>query len=170
MIYYYFGSKEQLYLQVLEKLYSDIRTTEAQLNLSALEPITAIRRLVEFTFDHHERNRDFVRIVSIENIHYGEHVKNSTKIRSLSNSILQTLGDILHRGEQQQLFRAGLEPLDVHLLISSFCFYRTSNQCTFGQIFNLDLQDEKLKERHRNMISEAVLAYLQYGTPAPIVP
>jgi AcrR family transcriptional regulator len=28
MIYYYFGSKEQLYVEVLEKLYGDIRSTE----------------------------------------------------------------------------------------------------------------------------------------------
>ncbi|MEE4463162.1 TetR/AcrR family transcriptional regulator, partial [Azotobacter chroococcum] len=33
MIYYYFGSKEQLYLAVLEKLYGDIRATEATLRL-----------------------------------------------------------------------------------------------------------------------------------------
>ncbi|TWH75896.1 TetR family transcriptional regulator [Azomonas agilis] len=161
MIYYYFGSKEQLYLRVLEKLYGDIRQTEAQLNLAALDPIQAICRVVEFTFDHHEQHQDFVRIVSIENIHYGAYVKNSTTIRSLSNSILSALEDILRRGAEQKLFKSGVNPLDVHLLISSFCFYRTSNQYTFGQIFDLDLQDAEVKQRHRKMIIEAVLGYLK---------
>lgn len=160
MIYYYFGSKEQLYLRVLEKLYGDIRQTEAQLNLAALDPVQAVCRLVEFTFDHHERHQDFVRIVTIENIHYGAHVKDSTTIRSLSNGILLALEDILRRGAEQKLFRDGINTLDVHLLISSFCFYRTSNRYTFGQIFDLNLQDAEVRLRHRKMITEAVLGYL----------
>jgi hypothetical protein len=52
-------------------------------------------------------------------------------------------------------------PLDVHLLISSFCFYRVSNRHTFGEIFQIDLPDEAVKQRHREMICESVLRYLQ---------
>ncbi len=98
MIYYYFGSKEQLYVEVLEKLYGEIRSTESRLNLTALEPREAIRRMVEFTFDHHDRNVDFVRIVSIENIHKGEYVKRSGAIHSLNVTIVTALSEILERG------------------------------------------------------------------------
>lgn len=56
MIYYYFGSKEQLYVEVLEKLYGDIRSTESRLHLAELEPREAIRRLVEFTFDQDRKS------------------------------------------------------------------------------------------------------------------
>ncbi|WP_191486276.1 TetR/AcrR family transcriptional regulator [Pseudomonas sp. FEN] len=161
MIYYYFGSKERLYVEVLEKLYGEIRSTESRLNLTELEPREAIRRMVEFTFDHHDRNVDFVRIVSIENIHKGEYVKQSQVIRSLNVSILSALGEILQRGARQGLFRSGLDPLDVHLLVSSFCFYRVSNRHTIGELFQIDLPDEQVKARHRQMICESVLRYLQ---------
>ncbi len=161
MIYYYFGSKEQLYVEVLEKLYGDIRSTEGKLHLAELEPREAIRRLVEFTFDHHDRNVDFVRIVSIENIHHGEYVKQSKAIRSMSTTILDALGEILRRGEAEGLFRPGLNALDLHLLISSFCFYRVSNRNTFGEIFQIDLVDEQVKVRHKEMICESVLRFLQ---------
>ncbi|MGY2172765.1 TetR/AcrR family transcriptional regulator [Pseudomonas gingeri] len=161
MIYYYFGSKEQLYVEVLEKLYGEIRSTESRLHLTELEPREAIRRMVEFTFDHHDRNVDFVRIVSIENIHKGEYVKQSRAIRSMNVTILGALGEILQRGAQQGLFRSGLDPLDVHLLVSSFCFYRVSNRHTIGEIFQIDLPDEQIKARHREMICESVLRYLQ---------
>ncbi|MDH4583426.1 TetR/AcrR family transcriptional regulator [Pseudomonas sp. BN415] len=161
MIYYYFGSKEQLYVEVLEKLYGDIRHTEGKLHLAELEPREAIRRLVEFTFDHHDRNVDFVRIVSIENIHYGEYVKQSNAIRSMSTTILDAMGEIIERGQAEGLFRAGVNALDLHLLISSFCFYRVSNRNTFGQIFQIDLTDDEVKARHKAMICESVLRYLQ---------
>ncbi|CDF95397.1 MULTISPECIES: TetR family transcriptional regulator [unclassified Pseudomonas] len=161
MIYYYFNSKEQLYIEVLEKLYGDIRSTESRLHLAELAPVDAIRRLVEFTFDHHDRNVDFVRIVSIENIHNAEYVKQSSVIKAMNSSILDALDLILRRGAEEGVFRTGLEPQDVHLLISSFCFHRVSNRHTFGEIFQIDLSDEAIKQRHRQMICESVLRYLQ---------
>ncbi|MAG66700.1 MAG: TetR family transcriptional regulator [Pseudomonas sp.] len=161
MIYYYFGNKEQLYLKVLETLYGEIRNTESALHLTELEPREAIRRLVEFTFDHHDRNPGFVRIVSIENIHNGEHVKGSQAIRSQSNTVLVLLDDILRRGEAEGVFRSGQQALDVHLLINSFCFYRNSNRHTFSEIFQIDLHDDEVKARHKGMICDSVLRYLQ---------
>ncbi|MBB2493518.1 TetR/AcrR family transcriptional regulator [Aquipseudomonas ullengensis] len=162
MIYYYFGSKEQLYVEVLEKLYGDIRRTEGHLHLAELEPREAIRRLVEFTFDHHDRNVDFVRIVCIENIHYGENVKQSSTIRAMSQNVLQLLDETLRRGEAGGVFRPGLQAVDVHLLMSSFSFYRVSNRHTFSHIFQVDLaEDAALKARHKQVICEAVLGYLQ---------
>lgn len=161
MIYYYFTSKEQLYVEVLEKLYGDIRSTESNLHLAELEPCKGIRRLIEFTFDHHDRNVDFVRIVCNENMHHGEYVKQSAAIRSMNNTVLMALNEILARGASEGLFRQGLDALDVHLLISSFCFYRVSNRHTFGEIFQIDFEDRAVKARHKEMICESVLRYLQ---------
>lgn len=161
MIYYYFTSKEQLYIEVLEKLYGEIRTTENHLHLEELAPEQAIRRLVEFTFDHHDLNADFVRMVSVENIHKGEFIKRSAGIKALNDTIVQVLEDILRRGVEQQVFRPGLNPLDVHVLVSSFCFYRVSNRYTVGEIFQLDLSDVQVKQRHRQMICDSVVRYLK---------
>ncbi|MBV6290491.1 TetR/AcrR family transcriptional regulator [Pseudomonas aegrilactucae] len=161
MIYYYFNSKEQLYVEVLEKLYGDIRSTESSLHLAELEPRQGIRRLIEFTFDHHDRNVDFVRIVCNENMHHGEYVKQSSAIRSMNKTVLTALDEILQRGAAGGVFRQGLTAMDVHLLISSFCFYRVSNRHTFGEIFQVDFEDAALKARHREMICESVLRYLQ---------
>ena len=161
MIYYYFTSKEQLYVEVLEKLYGEIRSIESCLNLDQLEPVEAIRRLVEFTFDHHDQNVDFVRIVSIENIHNAEYVKRTETIKAMNSKIVQALENILQRGVEQRVFRAGLNPLDVHLLVSSFCFYRVSNRYTLGEIFQVDFSDLQVKQRQRDMMCDAVLRYLQ---------
>ncbi|KTC15823.1 TetR/AcrR family transcriptional regulator [Pseudomonas viridiflava] len=161
MIYYYFGSKEQLYVEVLEKLYGDIRNTESELNLGELEPVEAIHRVVEFTFDHHDNNVDFVRIVCIENIHNGENVKQSDTIQAKSQNIIRALEGILRRGEESGEFRAGVHPIDLHLMISSFCFYRISNRHTFSEIFQIELWSDEVKQRHKAMICDAVLRYLK---------
>lgn len=85
MIYYYFGGKEQLFTAVLERAYAVIREAEQGLDVEHLDPVAAIRRLAEVTFDHHEQHPDFIRLVSIENIHEAVHIAASEKLGKISS-------------------------------------------------------------------------------------
>src|SRR5918998_1699191 len=84
MIYYYFGGKEQLYLAVLENAYRGIREAEQRLQVDHSDPVHAVRALAELTFDHHIDHQDFIRLVSIENIHRGEFIGRIESLRSLA--------------------------------------------------------------------------------------
>src|SRR5690606_27956118 len=75
MIYYYFGGKEQLYLAVLEEAYRVIRNEEAELDVSGLSPLEAVRKVAELTFDHHVNHEPFIRLVSIENTRRGKFIQ-----------------------------------------------------------------------------------------------
>ena len=101
MIYYYFGNKEQLYVEVLEHAYAGIRAIEQQLDVEHLDPVDAMRQLAELTFDHHESHPDFIRLVSIENIHRAEHIARSTVLSGLANPALDVLTRILDRGPRR---------------------------------------------------------------------
>lgn len=160
MIYYYFGSKEGLYLEVLGQAYAGIRALERQLDLQSLSPPDAIRRMAEFTVDYHDEHPDFVRLVSIENIHHGRYIAQSEIIRNLNSTVIAMLAEILERGRAKGLFRADADPVDVHMLMSALSFYRVSNRHTFGRLFDRDLAGEDLKRRHKAMLAEAVLGYL----------
>ncbi len=160
MIYYYFGSKEGLYLAVLEKAYRKIRSLEADLELADLPPVEALRTLIASTFDHDERNPDFVRLVSIENIHHASHMKRSSEIGELNLSIVRTIDEILDRGRREGVFRRDIDAVDLHMLISAFCFFRVSNRYTFGTIFHRELSEPNLYNRHKQMIADAVTAYV----------
>lgn len=160
MIYYYFGSKEGLYLAVLEKAYRKIRSLEADLELADLPPVEALRTLIASTFDHDEKNPDFVRLVSIENIHHASHMKRSSEIGELNLSIVRTIDEILDRGRREGVFRRDIDAIDLHMLISAFCFFRVSNRYTFGTIFHRELSEPNLYNRHKQMIADAVTAYV----------
>src|SRR6478609_7983647 len=84
MIYYYFGSKEGLYLAVLEESYRRVRDVESELHLQDLEPEEALRRLVAFTFDHHLHHESYIRLVMSENIHRGEYMRQSRRMPELN--------------------------------------------------------------------------------------
>lgn len=161
MIYYYFGSKEGLYLAVLERAYRKIRTLEEDLQLSNLPPEQALRVLISTTFEHDEANPEFVRLVSIENIHHAAHMLRSEAIRDLNVSVIETIAAILDRGVAAGVFARKADPIDIHMLISAFCFFRVSNRYTFGTIFRRDLSEPATMERHKDMIADAVISYLK---------
>jgi AcrR family transcriptional regulator len=166
MIYYYFGSKEGLYLAVLEQAYRHIRSLEQQLQVDGLDPVDALRQLAELTFDHHESHQDFVRLVAIENIHYAEHLRRSTAREVLAAPALDVLSRIIDRGRAAGLFRDDLDALDVHMIISAFCVFRGANRYTFQAIFDRDLLDPQLRGHLRKMIGDLVVAHLT-ARPTP---
>jgi AcrR family transcriptional regulator len=161
MIYYYFNGKEGLYQAVLEKAYLDIRTVEERSKLLELEPRAAMRKLIELTFDYDETHPQFISLVSVENIHQAKHMTNLKAIKEMNASVIRTLSTILERGRKEGIFRGDLDPVDVHLLISAFCFFRVSNRHTFGAIFDRDLSDPKLRKRHKKLIIETIERMLE---------
>lgn len=160
MIYYYFGGKDELYRAVLTKVYGDIRTRESQLNVDELSPVEAIRRLVELTFDYDESHVPFIRLVMNENIHRAKHLARLTDVKNANASAINTLADIIKRGRSEGVFRNDVDPMDVHLFISAFCFFRVSNQHTLKVLFGRDLQDSSTRRKHKQMIVDAVLNML----------
>ena len=160
MIYYYFGGKEQLFTAVLERSYGVIRDAERGLDVEHLDPVAAIRRLAELTFDHHEQHPDFIRLVSIENIHGAEHIAASEKLGKIGSPALDVIRRILEAGQKSGLFTADVDAVDLHAMISSFCFFRVANRHTFGALFGRDLVAPAQREHYRTMLGDMVIAYL----------
>jgi AcrR family transcriptional regulator len=162
MIYYYFGSKEGLYSEVLERAYADIRGAESTLDLSSLPPAEAMRQLIGATFDYQGNHPGFIRLVSIENIHHGRFLKESKSIRGLNVTVIDAMNAIVQRGQAEGVFTATVDLVDLHMLISSVCFFRVGNRYTFGTLFDIDLAAEDVQARHKKMLCEAVLGLLGY--------
>jgi AcrR family transcriptional regulator len=160
MIYYYFGSKEGLYRAVLEKAYGDIRALDSEQKSDSATPEESIRRIIDVTFDYDETHPNFISLVTVENIHRGRNIDQLPSIKERNAAVIRTLADLLERGAKAGKFRADVNPVDLHLLISALCVFRVSNRFTFGKIFNVDLSDPKVRKRQKKMILEAVLRYL----------
>lgn len=160
MIYYYFGGKEQLYLAVLEDAYRGIREAEQKLTVDHTNPVEAIRRLAEVTFDHHIAHDAFIRLVSIENIHRGEFIRQLRDLPELSQPATSLLDDILRDGREAGVFRSDVTALDVHLVISSYCVFQVANRYTFGYLFDIDLTDISQRAHLRRMIGDVIVGWL----------
>lgn len=161
MIYYYFGSKEGLYVMVLEEAYRRIREIEGQLDLEGLAPEAALRKLVAFTVDYQWNNPDFVRLVMNENIHRGEFLAQSKLIQGLNVPAIHAVQRIYERGVEQGVFRPGLDPVDLHMSISAMSFFNVSNRYTFALIFKRDFDDPQTIARRRDTIVETLVRFVR---------
>jgi AcrR family transcriptional regulator len=160
MIYYYFGSKEGLYVSALENAYRQVREGEAKLDIDGLSPLDALRRLVEFTFDHHHQHEEFIRMVMIENIHHAEFLERSDVIGDLNVTAIGNIETIYAKGLADGLFRPGLDPLEIHWQISALCFFNVSNRATFSKIFGKDVGSPASQDSLRRQTVEMVQRFV----------
>ncbi|MGR6808578.1 TetR/AcrR family transcriptional regulator (plasmid) [Sphaerotilus natans] len=161
MIYYYFGSKEALYVAVLEEAYRRIRHIETDMHLEDLEPETALRRLVAFTCDYQRSNPDFIRLVMNENMHHGEFLAQSRLIQQLNVPAINLLRSVYERGVREGVFRCGIDPIDLHMSISALSVFNVSNRHTFSLIFKHDFDDPAAIEARRDSIVEMIVRFVR---------
>jgi AcrR family transcriptional regulator len=161
MIYYYFGSKEGLYIAVLEEAYRRMRRIEGELHLEDLPPEDALRRLVGFTFDHHYSNPDFIRLVMSENMERGVYLAQSKSIQELNVPAIQAIRNLYDRGVASGVFRPGLDPIDIHASISALTFFNVSNQHTFGLIFKRDGKSPQALAARRESVIEMFVRFVR---------
>ncbi len=161
MIYYYFGSKEQLYVAVLEEAYRRIRSIESDLHLENLAPESALRTLVAFTVDYQRANPDFIRLVMTENIHRGAFLADSKTIQDLNVPAITAVRDVYERGVKEGVFRAGIDPVDLHMSISALSVFNVANRHTFALIFKRDLDSPASVAARRDSIVEMIVRFVR---------
>ena len=160
MINYYFGSKEKLYIAVLEEAYSAIREAESALELDHLEPADAVRRIVEFTYNYYLENVGFVRIVVAENQARGRHLRKSRLMRTLNRPIIDRLARVIERGKAAGDIRPDADPVEIHKAIAALGMFNVTNQYTFGAIFQREMGTKGDVAARRETVVDMILGYL----------
>ena len=162
LIYHYFNNKEDLYLQVLEIIYSGLRENQRDFEVRDLPPVEGMRSLVAHTFNHFVDTPDLIRLMSIENIHYGRYLKQSKMVKPLYVPLLETLEDLLARGQAEGSFREKVDAVDLYLSISALTYFYLSNRYTLSWIFDEKLDSPKRLAKRRAHVVDMVLGYLQH--------
>jgi AcrR family transcriptional regulator len=157
MLYYHFGSKEDLFRAVLEGAYEHLGAAEQQLTLGDTEPVQAMRELIAFTWHYYLEHPEFIRLLNTENLYRGEHVRKSRRVKALSFPLLSILAELLQRGARQRKFRRGVDPVQVYITIAALGYFYVSNRYTLSRFLGMDLMAAEQCERWLQHIIDVVL-------------
>ncbi len=161
MLYYYFGSKDELYLAVLERAYGKMREAERELNLTHLDPLDAIRRLVEFKFDYCLKHPTIIPLLAGENMHGAKYLKRSRKLRDMHTMLVDIISNVLTEGEKKGEIKPGIDPLHLYISISALSYLYFSNSATLSAAFGRQLSSAAEQQLRRRHCVDVILSYVR---------
>lgn len=160
MLYAYVGNKDALWLATLESVYTAKRHEERQLATDTLSPEQAMRALIRFNFRYHLEHPEFVALVNNENLMGARKLRRSKLVPQLYSPLLETLTEVLRRGQKAKVFRSGVDPMQLYISIAALGYFYCSNIRTLSVIFASELDSPAgMKQREAHVI-EVVMSYL----------
>jgi len=157
MIYYYFGSKEGLFIEVLENAYRRMNDAELKLKLNTSQPVKGLNEVIGFVLSYYRKNPEFITLLNTENLQRGKHIAKSERAREYSSPAIAIISELLQNGIHQKLFRTDISARNVYLLIVATAYFYMSNRYTLSAFLGENLQTPEAIEAWQSFISSTVL-------------
>jgi TetR/AcrR family transcriptional regulator, upper aerobic nicotinate degradation pathway regulator len=157
MIYYYFGSKEKLFIAVLEGAYRQMAEAERTLVLDRTAPAAALKVFVDFVWRYYQSHPEFIALLNVENMQRGKHIAKSAKAREYSFVGISLLDSVLSAGVEHGIFRPDIAARDVYLLMASMGYFYLSNRYTLSTFLGESTQTPAALARWQDFINQTVL-------------
>jgi len=157
MIYYYFGSKEGLFIAVLEEAYRRFNEAESALQLDAEQPVASLKAVIGFMWGYYHRNPEFITLLNTENLHRGKHIAKSLRAREYSSAAIAVLGEVLRAGAMQGAFRRDVAARDIYLTIAAMGYFYLSNRFTLSAFLGEELESTPALAHWEQVIIDTVL-------------
>jgi TetR/AcrR family transcriptional regulator len=165
LIYHYFGSKEELFIKVLESAYSGMHEYQMSWPLDVSSPIDGIRKLVQSTFKYWKESPEFIGLLNSENFHKGRHLRKSKLSKAGYSGLLGHISDLLRKGNKSGDFRPNVDPIELYISISALAYHYLSNRYTLSYLMDRKLSSESEMKVRIKHIEDLILGYLRYGAP-----
>lgn len=160
MIYHYFGDKDGLYIAVLDHVLGQLRGEELKLAMDHVEPLEGIVQLFDFMHGHFGRHPELIHLLSGENLLRGRFLRRSLKARIVASPLIALIAGLLARGERTKIFRPGIDPLQLYVMMAALCYFHRSNAYTLSSIFAENLLAPTWQNRHKHYAIDMVERFL----------
>ena len=161
MIYYYFGSKEGLFIAVLDDMYRRMGEAELRLGLDMQDPVKSFEKVIRFVFQYYRRHPELIVLLNSENMHRGRHLARSPRVResgeAFASPTLSAVAQLLESGQEQGIFRGGLRARDVYLMILASGYFYVSNRYTLSRFLGESLDTDEAQHDWENFVVDTML-------------
>lgn len=165
MIYYYFGSKERLFVEVLETAYARMNDAEAQLEFDLSDPEKALTTVVHFVWQYYLDHPEMMTLLNSENLLKGKHIKKSARVSKLSSPAVDVLNQVLQAGVKKGLFRNDISARDLYIEIAALGYFYLSNRFTLSAFLNVDLNLARNLAHWKAFITDVTLRSVMQINP-----
>jgi AcrR family transcriptional regulator len=157
MIYYYFGSKEGLFIAVLEEIYQRFNEAESALELDVEQPVESLQKVIRFIVRYYRSNPEFVTLLNSENLHRGKHISKSLRAREYSSGAIGVIERILDSGAAKGVFRANVSARDLYLMIAALGYFYQSNRFTLSAFLGENLEAPAALAHWESFVADSVM-------------
>lgn len=157
MIYYYFGSKEGLFIAVIEDTYRRFNEAEQALALDVARPVEALTTVIRFVWGYYQQHPEFITLLNTENLYRGKHIGRSARAREYSSPVIAITDAVLKSGAAQGVFRADLYARDLYLMIAAMAYFYLSNRHTLSAFLGENLEAPDALAHWEGFVIDSVL-------------
>lgn len=160
MLYHYFGDKAGLYVAVLERVLGNLRHEELQVDVDHVAPVEGMAQLFDFIDGHFRSHPELINLLSAENLQRAVFLKRSQATPVMSSPVLGQIDRLLARGVAAGVFRAGIDPLHLYVMMVALSYFHRSNAHSLTAIFKLDVAGDAWQAEHSNLAREAIIGFV----------
>lgn len=147
LIYYYFSSKEALFVAVLENAYGKMLQAEQSLALDLDRPQDALDAIVLFPWQYYRANPELITLLAAENLHKAKHLAKSELAGKFFSPAIAVLDTVIGAGVRQGVFRADIDTGHLYVSILALGYFYVSNRFTLSAFMGKNLMTEAEIER-----------------------
>lgn len=160
MIYAYFGNKEDLYIAILDEVYTRMREMEIVSIDDVGDCVEAIKGVIRYNYTFLYNNPNVVKIMMWENLNEAKFAK-GVSLSTLKKPVYDKIRKILLKGIEEKVFRPDISLEDVVFDTIAFSFSYFSNRFTLGEIFETDYYNESSVNKRIEHICDCIMSYLK---------
>jgi AcrR family transcriptional regulator len=161
MIYHYFGDKDGLYVTVLEHVLSELRREELKLEVDHVAPLTGMLQLFNFVHAHFGAHPEMIPLLSGENLQRARFLRRSVKAPIVASPLIELIARLLERGVKEGVFRSGIDPLHLYVMMVALSYFHRSNAHTLSVLFRTDLLDPAWQSEQKRNADQMLTRFLE---------
>jgi len=161
MLYHYFGSKDDLYLAVLEVVLAELRHDELRIDPEEGDPLEGLLHVFDYVDGHFGSHPALRKLLAFENLNEARHLARSEKILAMSSPVLAQIRRLLQRGAAAGSVRANVDALHLYVSMVSLAYYGRAHAYTLSHIFGKDLHRPAWQRAHLKQTREMVAGFLR---------
>ncbi len=161
LIYYYYKSKDNLFIEALKECYRRLREVEAGIDFSSLTAYEGILKLVEANWAYYEKNPQLIYLLASENLLNARHIKKrQTEFWEINKQWLEVTQSLIDKGRIDHSIRDGLNPIQLNISIAGLIIFSIMNKETLSLSMNVDLHGDEAKKERLSHIKDIIATWI----------